>query len=416
MWPRTGCGGLFLVELRVLMCCGRATRSNGALRPLTVFVMLTVCAAAARAPSGKADHWAFKPAARPAVPDTAADPWVRNPIDAFVRAKHQQQGLSPSPAADRRVLIRRATFDLTGLPPTPAEVEAFLSDSSPDAYEKLIDRLLASPAYGERWARHWLDVVHFGETHGYDKDKPRPNAWPYRDYVIRSLNADKPYSRFVQDQLAGDVLFPGEPDGVIATGFIAAGPWDFVGHTELREGTVDKAIARSNDRDDMVMTAMSTFQSLTVHCARCHDHKFDPISQADYYRLQAVFAGVDRGDRTVVHPLKAPPPATGGAPVPPMAYGAVPLPKPRPVHLLARGDVKQPKELMPAGTLEVFAGPGATFALANAEDEGSRRAALARWLTSPENLLTRRSIVNRVWLYHFGRGIVDTPNDFGHMG
>jgi hypothetical protein len=377
--------------------------------------LLIASLAAAPAPSNKADHWAFKPAARPTVP-TISDPWIRNPIDAFVLAKQREQGLSPSAPADARTLIRRVTFDLTGLPPTPEEVEAFLSDKSADAYEKLIDRLLASPAYGERWGRHWLDVVHFGETHGYDKDKPRPNAWPYRDYVIRSFNSDKPYGRFVREQLAGDVLFPDDPDGVIATGFIAAGPWDFVGHTELREGTVDKAIARSNDRDDMVMTAMSTFQSLTVHCARCHDHKFDPVTQADYYRLQAVFAGIDRGDRTVVHPLKAQPPAVNGVPVPAMAYGAVPLPKPRPVNLLARGDVKQPKELMPAGTLEVFAGSGAAFALASADDEGSRRAALANWLAAPQNLLTRRSIVNRVWHYHFGHGIVDTPNDFGHMG
>jgi hypothetical protein len=160
-----------------------------------------------------------------------------------------------------------------------------------------VDRVLASPRYGERWARHWLDVVHFGETHGYDKDKLRPNAWPYRDYVIRAFNANKPYSRFVQEQLAGDVLFPGDPDGIIATGFIAAGPWDYVGHVELPITKTDGLIARYNDRDDMVMTTMSTFQSLTVHCARCHDHKFDPIPQRDYYGLQAVFAGVDRANR-----------------------------------------------------------------------------------------------------------------------
>ena len=166
----------------------------------------------------------------------------------------------------------------------------------------LVDRLLASPRYGERWGRHWLDVVHFGESHGYDKDKPRPNAWPYRDYVIRSLNADKPYDRFVAEQLAGDVLSPDDPQATVATGFIAAGPWDFVGHVELREGTVDKDIARSNDRDDMVANAMSTFTSLTVHCARCHNHKFDPIRQEDYYALQAVFAGVDRG-RTILRSL-----------------------------------------------------------------------------------------------------------------
>src|SRR5881396_3248546 len=249
-------------------------------------------------PADKADHWAFKPATRPAVPVVSGDAWAKgNPIDAFVLAKLLEKGLSPSPPGDRRTLIRRVTFDLTGLPPTPEEVAEFLADDSPGAYDKLVDRLLASPAYGERWGRHWLDVVHFGESHGYDKDKPRPNAWPFRDYVIRSLNDDTPYSRFVQEQIAGDVLFPDSADGVVATGFIAAGPWDFVGHVELPESKTDGLIARYNDRDDMVMNTMSTFLSLTVHCARCHDHKFDPISQEEYYGLQAVFAGVDRADR-----------------------------------------------------------------------------------------------------------------------
>jgi mono/diheme cytochrome c family protein len=230
-------------------------------------------------------------------PPQVDSPWVRTPIDAFVLDRLNQAGMNPSPEADRRTLIRRLTYNLHGLPPTPAEVAEFLADASPGAYERLVDRLLASPRYGERWGRHWLDVVHFGESHGYDKDKPRPHAWPYRDYVIRALNADKPYGRFIAEQLAGDVLEPKNPDGVVATGFIAAGPWDFVGHVELREGTKDKEITRSNDRDDMVTTTASTFLSLTVHCARCHDHKFDPIPQQDYYRMQAVFAGVDRADR-----------------------------------------------------------------------------------------------------------------------
>src|SRR5205823_11264383 len=174
-------------------------------------------------------------------------------------------------------------------------------NQSPHAYEELVDRLLASPRYGERWGRHWLDTVHYGESHGYDKDKPRRNAWPYRDYVIASFNEDKPYARFVQEQLAGDVLYPSDPHATIALGFIAAGPWDYVGQAELREGTTDKNLTRVLDRDDMVTVTMSAFNSMTVHCARCHDHKFDPISQADYYSLQAVFAGVDRADRPVDH-------------------------------------------------------------------------------------------------------------------
>jgi hypothetical protein len=356
------------------------------------------------------DTWAFQTPPRPQVPEVAASdkPHARNPIDAFILTRLRREGLSPSPEADRRTLIRRVTFDLTGLPPTPQDVKAFIEDASPDAYEKLVDHLLAAPAYGERWARHWLDVVHFGETHGYDKDKPRNNAWPYRDYVIRSLNADKRYSRFVQEQLAGDVLFPESPEGVVATGFIAAGPWDFVGHMELREGTVDKEITRSLDRDDMVMTAASTFLSVTVHCARCHDHKFDPVPQEDYYRLQAVFAGVDRGERHFADP--ALPKQT--RPV----YAAVPLKSPRPIHFLDRGDVKRPKHPVAPGGLDALSKQFPPFTVSEPDSEGARRAAFARWVTDPGNLLFRRSIVNRVWHYHFGRGIVETPNDFGKMG
>ena len=246
-----------------------------------------------------AEHWAFKPSARPSVPAVKDKSWPSNTLDHFILTKLESLDLRPSLAADRRTLIRRLSYDLVGLPPAPAAVEEFFHDQDANAYEKLVDRLLASPRYGERWARHWLDTVHFGETHGYDKDKLRPNAWPYRDYVIRAFNSDKPYSRFVEEQLAGDVLHSGDPWATVALGFIAAGPWDFVGHVELPESKMDGLIARYNDRDDMVMNALSTFQSLTVHCARCHNHKFDPISQKDYYSLQAVFAGVDRADRPV---------------------------------------------------------------------------------------------------------------------
>ena len=186
---------------------------------------------------------------------------------------------------------------MLGLLPTPEEVQTFLQDTHPMAYERLVDRLLASPAYGERWARHWLDVVHYADTHGYDKDKLRPHAWPYRDYVVRSFNADKPYARFVREQLAGDVLYPQSVDGLTATGFIATGPWDFIGHAEVSEDKVDGQIARHLDRDDMVTTAMNTFVSTTVQCARCHHHKFDPVRMDDYYSLQAVFAALDRSDR-----------------------------------------------------------------------------------------------------------------------
>jgi len=244
--------------------------------------------------------WSLEPIARPDVPQPKAVAGVThsaNPIDAFVRGKLTALKLAPSPEADRRTLIRRLYFDLIGLPPTPQEIEAFATDKDPAAYDKLVDWLLASPHYGERWARHWLDVVHFGETHGYDKDKPRPNAWPYRDYVIRSFNTDKPYAQFVEEQLAGDVLHRDTRDGLEALGFISAGPWDFIGHAEVPETKLDGKVARHIDRDDMSTNAMQTFAALTVQCAQCHDHKFDPITQEDYYSLQAVFAAVDRADK-----------------------------------------------------------------------------------------------------------------------
>ena len=231
----------------------------------------------------KTDWWSFKPLNMPQAPKTGE-------IDAFIHNKLKANGLTPAPEADPRTLIRRLFFDLTGLPPTPEEIAHYATLP----YEKLVDDLLASPRYGERWARHWLDLVHYGETHGYDKDKPRLNAWPYRDYVIRALNNDKPYPRFVEEQIAGDVLYPGTTDGITALGLISAGPWDYIGHSEVPETKLDGKIARHLDRDDMVQNAIGTFCSLTVQCAQCHNHKFDPISQQDYYSLQAVFAGIDR--------------------------------------------------------------------------------------------------------------------------
>jgi mono/diheme cytochrome c family protein len=441
-------------------------------------------------------------------------------IDAFILTKLSEKGLTPTPEAGRRALIRRLTYDLHGLPPTPEEVEAFVADARPGAYEALVDRLLASPRYGERWGRHWLDVVHYGESHGYDKDKPRRNAWPYRDYVIAAFNADKPYRRFVEEQLAGDVLYPADPDATVALGFIAAGPWDFVGHAELREGTTDKNLTRLLDRDDMVASTMSTFVSMTAHCARCHDHKFDPIPQKDYYGLQAVFAGIDRADRpfdrdpalfarrnallqnkrelaSVLRPMQDQAAGVSSAeiqqldkqvekwreisidnpslrppevkrqiaeagerrktlvrtllppgvvaemdrlsaaiahvdaslqalPKPELVYAASNFfdpqgtfrfaPTPRPTTVLLRGNVDTPGAPANPGALSCVSGLAGSFAIAPTDPEGARRAALAQWIVNPENPLTWRSIVNRVWHYHFGAGIVDSPNDFGHMG
>ena len=245
------------------------------------------------------DWWSFKPLERPPVPhlEGAEADWVRNPVDAFVLARLRSKGLRPTAPAGRRTIIRRLFYDLTGLPPSPEEIDRFLADKSPRAYEELVERLLASRHYGERWARHWLDVVKYADTCGYDKDKLRANAWPYRDYVVRAFNDDKKYSRFVEEQLAGDVLFPGDPEGVLGLGFIAAGPWDFIGHVEVAESKIDGKVARYIDRDEMVSNTINTFTSLTIQCARCHDHKFDPFTQRHYYSLQDVFAAVDRADR-----------------------------------------------------------------------------------------------------------------------
>lgn len=243
-------------------------------------------------------HWSTKPLIRPSIPTQGYE--NRNPIDGFIRSKLNEVGLEPSSEADPAVYIRRVTYDLIGLPPTPDEIKAFKKAHAVDAdkaIERLVDRLLASEHYGERWGRHWLDVVKYADTCGYDKDKLRPNAWPYRDYVIRSFNEDKPYAQFVQEQIAGDVLFPDSEDGILGLGFIAAGPWDFIGHVEVSESKIDGRIARHIDRDEMVANTINTFTSTTVQCARCHDHKFDPITQDHYYGLQSVFAAVDRADR-----------------------------------------------------------------------------------------------------------------------
>jgi hypothetical protein len=238
----------------------------------------------------KLDHWSFQPVVHPEPPRVRQAARVRNPIDAFILARLEREGLALSPEADRRTLIRRLHFNLHGLPPAPEEVDAFVRDESPGAYEALVDRLLASPRHGERWARHWLDIIAFGETHGFEVNTPRDNAWPYRDYVIRALNEDKPYSEFIRDQLAGDRT--GED---AATGFIVAAAALLPG--QIGKDEESKLLARQDELNEMVLGAGSAFLGLTINCARCHDHKFDPISQADYFALQAMFAGVRHGER-----------------------------------------------------------------------------------------------------------------------
>ena len=238
--------------------------------------------------------WSLQPLKTGPLPVSAG----ANPLDSFIRAKLADEKILPSPRTDRRVLIRRLYFDLIGLPPSPTEIDAFVADPAPDAYERLIDRLLAAPQHGERWARYWIDTAHFAETHGHDQDRIRENAWPYRDYLIGAFNRDKPYGQFVREQLAGDVLYAADPQATVALGFLAAGPWDESSLRDIREDTLDRQIARYLDRDDMLASVLNNFCSLTVQCARCHDHKFDPIPQTDYYALQAVFAGVERANRT----------------------------------------------------------------------------------------------------------------------
>jgi hypothetical protein len=629
-----------------------------------VWLGLLACASSAETP------WALRPLQLPAVPEAAG--WGRTPIDAYILARLKTAGIEPALRADNETLLRRVTFDITGLPPTLEAREAFLADGSPEAFAKVVDRLLASPRYGERWARHWMDIVHYAETHGHDEDAIRENAWPYRDYLIRSFNEDKPYAQFVREQMAGDVLYPEDPWATIATGFLACGPWDESSQMGIQDGTIDKKVAQYLDRDDMLTTTMSTFISTTVHCARCHDHKFDPIPMREYYELQSVFAGIDRVDRpyddhpevtqrrrelialqhqldagkwpetiepdaafeawvenargswrllddpvvtttgasshkaladgsflfgeqrpetdtytftgstsytrvtavmievltdasldhlgpgrqdngnlhlseiqirvggqalaighakadfsqdgwTIEHAMDGNPKTAWGiypkvgtphramfvlaAPVelepgstiaidleqlhggghligrpritvsdaalpslpsdgfrpelaevlskpvdqrtpedvhqlaiayqreqmareraaldqPRMVYAVAsdwegrgnykPAKGLRPIHLLARGDIHQPGELMQPGALSCL--PKVPFPLSDTADEGARRAALAHWLADPGNVLTWRSMANRVWTYHFGRGIVTTPNDLGKMG
>ena len=240
--------------------------------------------------------WSLLPVERPAIPELplARSAWSRNPIDAFIAAKHAERRFDPAPETDRRIWLRRVAFDLIGLPPTPEELADFLSDDTKDAWERAADRLLASPAHGERWARHWLDVVRFSESNGFEDDAPRPHAWPYRDYVIRSLNADKPYDLFVREQISGDVLQPVTHDGIEATGFLVAGPWDAAAAVAVSQ--TERLRAREEMMDEMLAAISQSFLGLTVNCARCHDHKFDPIPQTDYYAMKAVFEGVDQAN------------------------------------------------------------------------------------------------------------------------
>ena len=246
---------------------------------------------------GETNHWAFQPLKTPAVPRDSKE---SNPIDSFIKAGLAEKGLSMSPAADRVTLIRRLSFDLIGLPPTPHEIDAFVRDKSPRAYEDLVERFLASPRYGERWGRHWLDVARYTESQGFEYDRLRYNAWQYRDYVIKSFNDDRPYNRFMMEQIAGDVLEPVTRDGMVAVSLLVCGPWDQAGSSQAN--VTQRATTREEELEDLISVVGQSFLGLTINCARCHAHKFDPISHEEYYRVKSVFEGVKHGERSIAMP------------------------------------------------------------------------------------------------------------------
>jgi hypothetical protein len=338
------------------------------------------------------DHWSFLPLVRPDVPAVNDVGWVENSIDRFILARLERKELTPQPQADRVTLIRRVTFDLTGLPTTPEEVAAFAADNSPDAYSRLVDRLLASHQYGERWAQHWLDLARFAETDGFEHDNVRPNAWRYRDWVIDALNHDLPYDRFVQLQLAADELLPDDKEAAVAIGFCIAGP-------DMPDVNVQDE-RKHHLLNEITSTVGAAFIAMQVGCAQCHDHKFDPISQADFYRLRAIF-------EPSVHVQKDK-----------SITGLREYSNEWPVsHVMQRGDWRRPGAEVSVAFPRV-ANPWNDEVPAAAADVKStgRRSALARWLTRPDHPLTTRVIANRLWLYHFGHGLSATPSDFGIMG
>ena len=456
-------------------------------------------------------YWAFQPIRDPVVPDLNAEIssrkfQTRNPIDAFIAARLAAEGMTPAPEANRRTLIRRLTFDLTGLPPTPQEIDSFENDQGTDAYERLVDRLLETPAYGERWARHWLDLVRYAESDGYRKDDYRPHAWRYRDYVVRSFQNDKPFDRFTQEQIAGDEIDPDNPDALAATGYL---------RQYLYEYNQRDARNQWNEiLNDVTDVTGDVFLGLGMGCARCHDHKFDPILQKDYFRLRAFFSGMMPQDdrpfatqteiaahqeklaewnvktadiRAKIAEIEAPylKRATEGAifkfprdiqeilkadaaakerfspherqlhylaylqvkyehdalagklkeadkkvwtelrdelkkfdelkPVPlPIGYSIADVGSVAP-PMIVPGDKSQ-TDIAPGLLTVIDPAPAKIIPLPTAPNSTGRRTALARWLTSPDNPLTARVMVNRVWQYHFGKGLVATSSDFGRLG
>jgi hypothetical protein len=505
---------------------GRLSRVNGRdkakLLEICSLSLIVAAATAIAAPVEQSErpftptegaHWAFQKIAHPKPPKVEHADWVRNSIDSFVLAGLEAKGLRPASPADKITLIRRATFDLTGLPPTLEEVDAFLADESSKAFEKVVDRLLASPRYGERWARHWLDLARYAESEGFKADEIRPNAWRYRDYVIKSFNHDKPYDRFIKEQIAGDELQPDDPDARVATAFNRHYPDESNARNLMQR--------RQEILNDITDTSTAVFMGLTVACARCHDHKYDPIRQSDYYRLQAFFANSGAADdiplvgerllqrhreqlarweektrtirmemETIAEPHrraiikdyvdKYPPEIqdalnkTPEARTPfewqmvhkanqyldpgsyqyiaaesavegrlkgdsrarwqelknelkafsalkpadlPIGTGITDVAPAVPeTHVLRRGVYDAPKEEVQPGFLQILEPGPAKITPPRGTRSSGRRTAFANLLADPNNPLTARVMVNRIWQYHFGRGIVGTPSDFGVKG
>ena len=341
-------------------------------------ITATTIAAAAKT------HWAFQPVRDPGIPSVQNGAWVKSPVDAFVLARLEAAHIPPAPPTDRRTLIRRATFDLIGLPPTPTEVDAFLHDDAPDAFARVVDRLLASPRYGERWGRYWLDIARYADTKGYVfmEDRKYAYAYVYRDWVIEALNDDLPYDKFLIDQIAADRLPASDNGSLAAMGFLTVGR-RFLNN---RPDIID-------DRLDVISRGM---MGLTVTCARCHNHKFDPIPTEDYYSLYGVLASC----------VEKQVPLAPQSPEQAMVLEDAPTPETP--HVFVRGNPGNLGATVPRQFLALLSGPDR-----KPFEQGSGRLELAQRIASPANPLTARVLVNRVWLHHFGEGLVRTPSDFG---
>ncbi len=354
------------------------------------------------------EFWSFQPPKTHPAPEVSDPAWIKRPIDAFVLAKLEQAGLSPSPEADRPTLIRRVTFDLTGLPPSPEEVEAFVADEAPDAYERLVDRLLGSPHYGERWARMWLDVARYGEDQahivGNDRSLCYPNAYRYRDWVIQALNDDLPYDRFVILQLAADLVEPTNEADLPALGFLGLGPKYYQRNSPA---------VMADEWEDRVDVVTRGLQGLTVACARCHDHKFDPIPTSDYYALAGVFASTEMFNRPIGEKVETN--KNGQAKKPDDAIHIVRDGKSTDLNVYIRGNVNQKGPVAKRHFLSVLSQDDEPEPFARSENESGRRE-LARSIARRDNPLTARVLVNRVWSQIFGRPLVGTPSNFGALG